>query len=180
LPIEVRNKIFFHYHHFCAVIGCPHAPVEEIKKIVSQKESFISFYPRLSKGKKDNLLKKIELIKETDFPDIEIVKVERTVNSVLYDEKLKDFSGIDVGIAYLFAHTLKGKRHTGNMNEILNSCLDSNIVIISIGDDYESPLVFINNSNQRAFICSSIKSKFNQSLIQRKIEVNNLTISIKQ
>lgn len=180
LPIEVRNKIFFHYHHFCAVIGCPHAPVEEIKKIVAKKESFISFYPRLSKGKKDNLLKQIELIKENDFPEVEIVKVERIVKSVLNDEKLKDFLGIDVGVAYLFAHSLKGKRHTGNMNEILNSCLNSNIEIISIGDDYESPLVFINNNNERAFICSSIKSKCNQSLIKRKIEVNNLTISIKQ
>jgi len=180
LPIEVRNKIFFHYHHFCAVIGCPHAPIEEIKKIVSQKESFISFYPRLSKGKKDNLLKQLVLIKENDFPEIEIVKNERIVKSVLKDEKLQDFSGIDIGIAYLFAHSLKGKRHTGNMNKIINSCLDSNIEIVSIGDDYESPLVFINNSNQRAFICSSIKSKCNQSLIKRKIEVNNLTISIKQ
>ena len=180
LPIEVRNKIFFHYHHFCAVIGCPHAPVEEIKKIVSNKESFISFYPRLSKGKKDNLIKQIELIKENDFPEIGIVKNERIVKSILKDEKLQDFIGIDLGIAYLFAHSLKGKRHTGNMNEIINSCLDSNIEIISIGDDYESPLVFINSSNQRAFICSSIKSKCNQSLIKRKIEVNNLTISIKQ
>jgi hypothetical protein len=180
LPIEVRNKIFFHYHHFCAVIGCPHAPVDEIKKIVSKKESFISFYPRLSKGKKDSLLKQIELIKETDFPETELVKNERIVENVLRDEKLKDFLGIDVGIAYLFAQSLKGKRHTGNMNEILNSCLESNIEIISIGDDFESPLVFINNSNQRAFICSSIKSKSNQSLIKRKIEVNNLTISIKQ
>lgn len=180
LPIEVRNKIFFHYHHFCAVIGCPYAPVDEIKKMVSEKEFLINFYPRLSKGKKDNFLKKIELIKENYFPEVEIVKKERMVESVLKDDKLKDFLGIDVGIAYLFAHSLKGKRHTGNMNEIINSCLDSTIEIISIGDDYESPLVFINNNNQRAFICSSIKSKCNQSLIKSKIEVNNLTISIKQ
>jgi len=144
------------------------------------KESFISFYPRLSKGKKDSLLKQIELIKETDFPETELVKSERIVENVLRDEKFHDFLGIDVGIAYLFAHTLKGKRHTGNMNEIINSCLHNTVEIVSVGEDYESPLVFINNSNQRAFICSSIKSKCNQSLIKRKIEVNNLTISIKQ
>jgi hypothetical protein len=104
LPIEVRNKIFFHYHHFCAVIGCPHAPVDEIKKIVSKKESFISFYPRLSKGKKDSLLKQIELIKETDFPETELVKNERIVENVLRDEKLKDFLGIDVGIGFVVKH----------------------------------------------------------------------------
>lgn len=180
LPIEVRNKIFFHYHHFCAVIGCPHAPIEEIKKIVSEKESFISFYPRLSKGNKDELLEQLKLIKESDFPNIDIVKNERIVKCILKDEKLRNFAGIDQGIAYLFALSLNGKRHTGKMNEILNSCLESIIEIISIGDDFESPLVFINNSNQRAFICSSIKSKFNQSLIKSKIEVNNLTINIKQ
>ncbi len=180
LPIEVRNKIFFHYHHFCAVIGCPHAPKDEIKKIISQKESFISFYPRLSKGLKDKLLVWLKLIKETDFPEIEIFKKDSIVKNILKDEKLQDFSGIHQGIAYLFANSLKGKRHTGNMGEILNSCLNSSIEIVSIGNDFESPLVFINNSNQRAFICSSIKSKLNQSLIERKIEVNNLTISIKQ
>jgi hypothetical protein len=180
LPIEVRNKIFFHYHHFCAVMGCPHAPIEEIKKIIFQKESLINFYPRLSKDKKDKLLKQLVLIKNTDFPENVIVSNEGIVKNILSDEKLQDFSGIEQGIAYLFANPLKGKRHTGNMNEIINSCLDCNIEIVSIGDEYKGPLVFINNTNQRAFICSSIKSQFNQSLINHKIEVENLSITIKQ
>lgn len=180
LPMEVRNKIFFHYHHFCAVIGCQHAPVEEIKKMVAHKESYISFYPRLSKGNKEQLLNQLELIKETDFPEMEIITRKCIVKNVLKDDHLCDFSGINQGIAYLFASTLKGKRHIGSMNEIIDKCLYREIEIVSIGGDFESPLVFINNSNDRAFICSSIKSQFNQSLIKRRIEVKNLTVSIEQ
>lgn len=180
LPTEVRNKIFFHYHHFCAVIGCPHAPIAEIKKLVDHKESFISFYPRLSKGEKDLLYSQLTTIKDVDFPEMEINTIKRKVKGILKNEQLSDFIGIDQGIAYLFAPNLKGKRHTGSMKAILDNHLEDEVDILSIGDNFESPLVFINNSNNRAFICSSIKSKLNQSLIERKIQVKDLTISVKQ
>ncbi len=51
LSPEVRNKLFFHYFHYCAVLGCKHAPYQEVQKIVANKNEFISFFPRLSKGK---------------------------------------------------------------------------------------------------------------------------------
>ncbi|MBZ0201280.1 MAG: hypothetical protein K8H86_15535, partial [Ignavibacteriaceae bacterium] len=152
LPTEVRNKIFFHYHHFCAVIGCSHAPIEEIKKLVDHKESFISFYPRLSKGNKELLYNQIKMIKETDFPEMEINIQKSIVKNILKNEQLNDFLGIEQGIAYLFAAKLKGKRHTGNMKDIIDKCMDDEVDIISIGKNFESPLVFTNNSNNRAFI----------------------------
>ena len=34
LPIEVRNRLFFHYFHFCGTFGCKHAPISELAKIV--------------------------------------------------------------------------------------------------------------------------------------------------
>lgn len=180
LPTEVRNKIFFHYHHFCAVIGCPHAPIDEIRKMVDHKESFISFYPRLSKGVRDFLFNQLTTIKDADFPEMEINTTKNKVKGILKNEQLSDFIGIEQGIAYLFAPNLKGKRHTGSMRDILDNHLEDEVDILSIGDNFESPLVFINNSNNRAFICSSIKGKLNQALIKRKIQVKDLIISIKQ
>jgi len=50
LPTEVRNKLYFHYFHYCASIGCKYAPIKEVKRIVEEKNSLISFFPRLSKG----------------------------------------------------------------------------------------------------------------------------------
>jgi hypothetical protein len=179
LPDEVRNKIFLNYLHICAVIGCPHSPVEEIEKLVSNKQSLINFYPRLSKGDKGSLMPKIISIKETDFPEIEIVTQIFTVNKLIDNKLLNDFVGIHEGIAYLFASNLKGKRHIGSMNDIIGHCLDNEIEIVSIGEGFDSPLLLINNSNNRAFICSSVSNKLNQSLINTKIEVNNLTISLK-
>ena len=179
LPDVVRNKLFFHYHHFCAVIGCPHAPVDEIKKMVLKKEALINFFPRLSKGEKEQLLLKLQAIKDLDFPTFELVSQNNKVKSIIENDLLKNFAGIEQGIAFLFAPILKGKRHSGNMRQIIESCLENEIEIVSIGEGFESPLLFINNRNNRAFICSSVSSKLNQSLIKRKTEVNNLSIRIK-
>jgi len=180
LPQEVRNKMFFHYHHFCAVIGCPHAPIEEIKRLVTNKEAFINFYPILTKGNKELILNQIELIKNADFPEMKISVNKSKIKAILKDEQLKDFLGTEQGIAYLFAEKLMGKRHSGNMKDIIAKSLDCDVDIVSIEDNLEIPLVFVNNSNDRAFICSSIKSIHNQSLIRHNVEVNNLIVSIKE
>lgn len=37
LPSSVRNKLFFHYFHYCASLGCKYAPTEEVKRVVSAK-----------------------------------------------------------------------------------------------------------------------------------------------
>lgn len=180
LPLEVRNKIFFHYHHFCAVLGCPYAPVKEIKNIIAKRKSLISFYPKLAKGPKDFLLNQLESIRRSDFPHLIILRSKFKVENILNNDHLSGYPGINQGIAYLFAGSLKGKRHQGRMKVILDDCVKDEVEIVSIGDGFESPLVFINNTNNRAFICSSIKSKLNQDLIQRKIEIKNeLIVSIK-
>lgn len=50
LPLTVKNKLFFHYHHYCAVLGCKYAPIEEIEKIVADYSDYIFVLPRLEKG----------------------------------------------------------------------------------------------------------------------------------
>ncbi|MBL0307682.1 MAG: hypothetical protein IPQ25_17130 [Chitinophagaceae bacterium] len=178
LPIEVRNKIFFHYHHFCAVLNCPHAPKEEIEKLIKQKNSLINFFPRLSKGSKKELQKTFEKIQSTYFPDKEISKQKIKVSKLLRDETFVDFAGLDQGIAYLFATSLNGKRHIGSMSKILDQCTENIVSVSTIGSGFNSPLLVVNTSNQRAFICSSVSNKLNQEMIKRKITVKGLNVNI--
>lgn len=179
LPDEVRNKLFFHYHHFCAVLGCPHAPVDEIKKLVNQKNALVNFFPRLSKGSDDDLLRKLRDIQLKDFPGKLLFERKIKVNELIDYELLKDYNGMEQGLAYLFSTSLKGKRHSGNMNEIIISNLDTVIDLVSIGDGFSGPLLFVNSLNHRAFICSSVSNILNQELINRKVVVKKLTVSLK-
>ena len=178
LPIEVRNKIFFHYHHFCAVLGCPHAPIKEIVKLVQQKNSLINFFPRLSKGTSEELKKSFIDIQTTYFPHMKIQTYKFIVKNLIEDYTFKGFSGLDQGIAYLFAPALNGKRHKGDMSKIIKDALESELVIKAIGEDFDSPLLIINDLNSRAFICSSVGNVLNQDLIKQHIRINNLTVNI--
>jgi hypothetical protein len=179
LPIEVRSKIFFHYHHFCAVLNCPHAPKEEVEKIISQKNSLINFFPRLSKGLKKELQKTFSEIQAKYFKNLEITKQNIQVENLLKDERFVDFSGLEQGIAYLFAKILNGKRHGGPMRKILSECNENKVLVSAIGEGLNSPLLIVNPSNQRAFICSSVSNKLNQSLIKKKISIESLTVNIR-
>jgi len=179
LPIEVRNKLFFHYHHFCAVLDCPHAPVEEIKKLVKYKNKYINFFPRLSKGMKKELVKKLKSIQSEYFPEMELSTHKAKVSRLIEHEDFKNFKGVDQGIAYLFAETLNGKRHIGSMDQIIQKHTSETLVLKTIGNTFDSPLLVINPLNERAFICSSVNNSLNQQLIKTRIKVDNLTINLK-
>ncbi len=178
LPEAVRNKIFFHYHHFCAVLGCQHAPIAEIAKLVKQKKSLINFFPRLSKGTYKQLKKVFINIQLSSFPDKKVNKYKYIVKKLIESEVFKSFSGLDQGVAYLFAPVLNGKRHTGSMAEIIETSLNSELEIMTIGENFESPLLITNHSNERAFICSSVGVELNQELIKKHIRVNNLSVNL--
>ncbi len=178
LPMEVRSKIFFHYHHFCAVLGCPHAPIDEIKKLVKNKNQYINFFPRLSKGTKKELLNKLIAIQAEYFPELELSTHKSKVSILLESKEFEGFAGIDQGIAYLFAETLNGKRHVGTMETIINVHTNKVLTIKTIGDTFDSPLLIINPINDRAFICSSVSNTLNQQLIKTKIKVENLTVKL--
>ena len=51
LPDEIRGGHYLHNRHVCAVLGCEHAPYEEIKKMLANAEYCINPFPILVKGK---------------------------------------------------------------------------------------------------------------------------------
>jgi hypothetical protein len=178
LPIEVRNKLFFHYHHFCALLNCPFAPVDEIKKLVKNAKEYITFFPRLTKDNFDVLNSQFDSIKDIYFPESTKYEFEIAVENAIENEELSHFIGIDQGIAYLFATELNGKRHKGSMSEILKLNEAKFITIYSYDENFDSPILVRNLKNDRAFICSSIDNSLNQKIIKQKIKISGLSVSV--
>ena len=178
LPEEVRNKIFFHYHHFCAVLNCKHAPKAEIEKMILQKNNLINFFPRLSKGTVDVLKSKFENIRSRSFSELEMFVHRIKIRELLAGKEFSDFSGLGQGVAYLFAETLNGKRHIGPMKYIIDEFSENDVEMFTIGENVDSILLIVNQANGRAFLCSSVANKLNQEMIKRKIKVDNLTVNI--
>jgi hypothetical protein len=152
--------------------------LEEIAKLVKQKNALINFFPRLSKGTKDELTETITNIQLTSFPSKEISRYKYIVKNIIENDIFKSFSGLDQGIAYLFAPELNGKRHIGSMAEVIQNSLENEVDILSIGNDFDSPLLLINQLNGRAFICSAVGNKLNQELIKKHIKTTNLTVNL--
>jgi hypothetical protein len=178
LPIEVRNKLFFHYHHFCALLNCPYAPVEEIKKLVKNANEYITFFPRLTKDDFNILNSQFESIKDIYYPESTKYEFKMSVANAIENENLNNFIGIDQGVAYLFATELNGKRHKGSMSEILKLNESKFITIYSYDENFDCPILVRNLQNDRAFICSSINNSLNQKIIKQKIKINALSVSV--
>ncbi len=179
LPLEVRNRLFFHYFHFCAVLGCKHAPINELKKIVDSYPEYVFVLPRSEKGSKLEMQKVYDSLKTSYFSAKKLEIQTNTVEEILKNEKLKDYLELEQGIAFLFSEKLNGKRHSGSKNEIIKNNKGNNVIIkrVKASDGY--PLLLLNKENNRACIVSSLRSELNQRLIKEKIQRDDLSINIK-
>ncbi len=179
LPMEVRNKLFLHYFHYCVSIGCKFAPVEEVDRIVSEKKSLISFFARLSKGNISEMDEHFELILKDYFPTSEIQKKNLSIEFILSENgKFSKYYGIKQGLAFLLTDKLNGKRHSGPMETVLNDNLKTILNIHILEDTDDEPIMIINKVNDRAIICSNIASKTNQNLISTKTKTKGYDIEL--
>lgn len=179
LPSQVRNRLFFHYHHFCAALGCPHAPYGSIKRLVESYNAYISYFPRLSKSSIPEAKLLLEAISLRNFDNNEIEKEPIELSKLLEDPFFEGYSDLKVGCAYLFSEELNGKRHVGNMNIILESSLNKTVDLFSINDTFDAPIILANSENNRAIVVSNPGGIENHKILQDKIEVNGLFIDIK-
>jgi len=178
LPNEVRNKLFFHYFHFCAVLGCKHAPYSEVKKIIKDKDKLISFFPRLAKGTQTETLSILNQINSTHFANNKITPFKTSVKKLVAGQT-KDYYGIAVGIAYLFSKELNGKRHKGSMNDIIKEAQNEGLQVFAIDMADNEPIAVINPKNNRGFIASNPMSVKNATLIIQKTHTNCYEIELK-
>lgn len=179
LPIEVRNKLFFHYHHICAVMGCPFAPIEEIQKQIKNHKNLVSVFPKLSKGTIGEITEKYNQIKTKYFALSQEITAQYSVLQLLDSHFNAEYSELENGLAYLFSPHLNGKRHIGSKDKIIKNAENKNLTISFPQDIEGMPIMIGNTSNDRAIIVSSIQSKFNQQIVRQIVEFDGLEVKIK-
>jgi len=179
LPLEVRNKLFFHYHHFCAVLGCPFAPVEQVENIVADYQKYISVFPRLLKGKTIEIYIQYKALADKNFSDSELETVTYKVKDLMQNKEFHHYKELEIGLAYLLSTNLNGKRHIGSQADIINSNQYSMISIIRPKSIPETPIYLENAANKRAVIISLVDCKFNRQIIEKLIKTTNLEVIIK-
>lgn len=178
LPKEVRNRLFFHYFHFCAVLGCKHAPIDELKKIIDSFPDYVFVLPRSEKGSKMEMLNAFDSLKANYFSDKKLVSESNTVKQIIENKELKDYLELEQGIAFLFSEKLNGKRHSGSKDVIIKNNINKEVKITKVKYSAGFPVLLLNEKNNRACIISSLKGELNKRLINEKIKRDNLSINI--
>lgn len=160
LPDAIRGGHYIHFRHFCAVLGCEHAPCEKIRQCFSQLGNIIIPFPILCK---DTSLHIEEIIDADELLANRNYRIEYILVSSLLTEYKNDSDSLILGtkidngypiseimqaIAYVIAedNELFGKRPKGYI-KIIERHIHSNPklnVEVRI-PDLLTPLVIVGN-----------------------------------
>ena len=160
-------------------MGCPYAPIDEIKKEVLKYKSLISVFPKLAKGNRLEMAGKYNEISNKYFNNNALITQTYSVMQILESALHLNYQDLEIGLAYLFSPKLNGKRHKGNKDVILKQAENEQITVLMPENLDGTPIMLFNNLNDRAIIISSVRSEFNQQIIEQIIEVDGINIKIK-
>ncbi len=136
LPEVIRGGHYLHNRHVCAVLGCEHAPYDEVKKLMSKAEYCINPFPVLAKGTEREIKKIIELepiLKNRTYEkmDVKIADLyKHSEEESIWgdgDEAGYPFSKIILAIAYVIAAKtgqVNGLRPKGSKDRIIHDYLE--------------------------------------------------------
>ena len=194
LPEQIRGGHYIHFRHFCAVMGCKHAPYEDIESYFKELGNIISPFPILSKDlcpeieriiKSDKLMSnrsyKISQIRVDFFKGV----FDRDRASLLFGNSTGNgypVAEILQAIAYVIADEdeLFGKRPKGYY-QIIERHLknDKNLSVEVRTPDLLTPLIIVGNGKGTLIGAKNPKvySKLitNDSKNKYKIIVRNIT-----
>jgi hypothetical protein len=177
LPTEVRGKLFLHYHHICAAMGCPHAPMSEVQRIMSQASTHVSVYPRLSKGGFSEMRKVHSTLAAASFPASAIIKSSLACENIIRNH-LSDYNDLNVALAYLLSDQLNGKRHVGSMKPILEGKALVVLEVREISDVDKAPLFIGNRSLDRGVVVSCPTGFANAAALKSKVKISGIEIRV--
>lgn len=177
LPDAVRNKLFYHYLHVCAVMNCPFAPIQEIQKMARKYRSFTSFLPLLTKGDSAQMNNLYETeLHYRYFSEKRLYESDCRLSNILKNPRLRGYTKLKEGLSYLVAERLMGKRALGTIQSNLENKMDA--IIRVKRTTYGYPLLLTNRENGRAVIVSSSTSNFNKELLRKYISLEELTVNV--
>jgi hypothetical protein len=181
LPESIRGQVFLHFHHLCAALGCPNAPIDEVKRAVGSYREFVSVFPICSKGSVQEIESKFHDIAATVSAGSGVHEEKITLASVV--DRFTDCGYVELknGLSFLVAENIKGKRHRGKAAEIIQQNADSALVLTTIkGEKFGdcSPIMISNPGNDRAIVVSSPSGKTNQRLLGSTVSVTGINIRV--
>lgn len=132
LPEEIRGGHYLHNKHVCAVLGCEHAPYQQIDRLIEYAGRYINPFPILSKGTTKEIQNIVDnhLIYANRKYEKEVVDVEymyelyqKADRNLLWGKDTESGYSVNVlvqAIAFLVAAhygQLNGYRPRGNQDE---------------------------------------------------------------
>jgi hypothetical protein len=140
LPPEIKGGHFIHNRHVCAVLGCEHAPYDEVKRLLDEAEKYINPFPIIVKDEIaiiEGYIDEKPLFKNRKYniQDLKLKDLYKTYKNNPHTLLFGDaggtgypLNGIMQGTAYLIAAqtvNLHGKRPKGKFEEIIENTLSA-------------------------------------------------------
>lgn len=160
LPEIIRGGHYIHFRHFCAVMGCEHAPYCKIREQFSNIGELINPFPILHKDayiqieeiiQADSLLSERKYSRISANVSVLLAKYNEDKNALMYGHSANSgypIAEILQAVAYVIANDdeLSGKRPKGYIQVIEKHLLeDSNLSIEMEQPDLLTPLVITGN-----------------------------------
>ncbi|MCD8378712.1 MAG: hypothetical protein LUB59_07995 [Candidatus Gastranaerophilales bacterium] len=160
LPETIRGGHYIHFRHFCAVLGCEHAPYCKIREQFNHLGEIINPFPILHKDEYsqiENIIRSDSLMAERNYrvSNVSIASLltiyndER--NSLLYGDSYNNgypIAEILQAVAYVIAeeNELAGKRPRGYLQIIERHLSENNDLSVEVRmPDLLTPLVIVGN-----------------------------------
>ena len=161
LPDKIRGGHFIHFRHFCAVLGCEHAPCDEVSSYFSELGKLIIPFPILSKGSLSEIEGRIKadpLMADRNY-SVRNVRIASLISAFENDQDAllygtRPSSGYPIkeilkGVAYVVAtdDELNGTRPRGNYLDLIRAHLEQtpDMTVELRSPDLLTPLVLIGN-----------------------------------
>ena len=185
LPDPIRGGHYLHNRHVCAVMGCEHAPLDEISKLILDAQNLINPFPILTKGRKKeilNIIENDELLKNRDYEIKNMLiselykKYHDTPHALLFgDSKSTGYpiNQIMQAVTYLVAasqNKLNGSRPRGKMDDIITEYLSlhpNSSFDMSVPDILTPLVIFLQNN---AALVGARNPEVYQKLIKRSAD----------
>lgn len=184
LPDTIRGGHYIHFRHFCAVLGCEHAPYRKIERHLAKIGELINPFPILCKDTND----KIEEIVKSDpllcnrIYVISDISVSSLLEVMQKNENQKIYGTSQVcgypirkvlqAIAYIIADDseLSGKRPRGGYVEVIKKHIDQkpDLSIKIRQPDLLTPLILIGNG--RGALVGADNPKVYKKLVSRSVK----------
>lgn len=180
LPDQIRGGHYLHFRHFCAVMGCEHAPYDALCPFLSHPGKYVNPFPILCKesmARIDEIIDSDSLLSQRDYRESNISVssflrlYNEDANKLIYgdsDSNGYPISEIMQAIAYVIARDdeLFGKRPKGYMQIIERHVNDDpNCSVVVRRPDLLTPLVIVGNG--RGTLIGAANPRVYERLVSR-------------